>query len=147
MLITQLMVEEEASIESQAYWVKFRSAVMTGEALSYPHGDIVAVRSPLNVEVDQQDIREFQVLAADVVHDYRIAALPNRGDYQIIGRAAIKVETDATFAIGICADESTAAIRSWMFWLSSEETDITTVATDDWVAFRLIGLSLWDIGI
>jgi hypothetical protein len=147
MLITQLMAEEEASIDPQAYWVSVRSAVMIGEALFYPHGDIVAVRSPINVEVDQQEIRDFQVLAADVAHDYRIEALPDRGDYQIIGRVAIKVETDATFAIGICADESTAAICPWMFWLSSEESDITTVAKDDWVAFRLIGLSLWDAGI
>jgi hypothetical protein len=33
MLITQLIVEEESSIDSQAYWVSFRSTVMTGEAL------------------------------------------------------------------------------------------------------------------
>jgi hypothetical protein len=149
MLITQLIVEEESSIDPQVYWVSFRSAMMTGQALFYPHGDIAAVRSPISVEVDQQEIRDFQVLAADVVHDYRIEALPDRGDYQIIGRVAITIETDAdtTCAIGICADESTAAIHSWTFWLSSEESDIITVAKDDWVAFRLIGLSLWDTGI
>jgi hypothetical protein len=147
MLIKQLMVEEESSIDPQAYWVSFRSAVITGQALFHPRGAIAAVRSPINVEVDQQEIRDFQVLAADVVHDYRIEALPDRGDYQIIGQVAIKVETDATFAIGICADESMAVIRSWTFWLSAEESDIITVTKDDWVAFQLIGLSLWDTGI
>jgi hypothetical protein len=86
MLITQLIVAESHPIEPQAYWVKFRSAVMAGEALFYPHGDIAALRSPINVEVDQQEIRDFQVLAANVAHDYRIGALPNRGNYQIIGR-------------------------------------------------------------
>jgi hypothetical protein len=147
MLITQLMIEDASSIESQAYWVEFRSAVMIGEALFHPRGDIAAVRSSISVEVDQQEIRDFQVLAADVAHGYRIEALPDRGDYQIIGRVAIKIETDATFAIGVCADERTAAISSWTFWLSLEECDIITVAQGDWVGFRLIGLSLWDTGI
>jgi hypothetical protein len=147
MLITHLMVEEASSIESQAYWVEFRSAVMTRKALFYPHGDIATIRSPISVEVDQQEIRDFQVLPADVAHDYRIEALPDRGDYQIIGRVAIKIETDATFAIGVCVDESTAAISSWTFWLSSEECDIIMVTQGDWVGFRSIGLSLWDTGI
>jgi hypothetical protein len=115
MLITQLMVEEEASIDPQAYWVSFRSAVMTGQALFHPRGVIAAVRSPINVEVDQQEIRDFQVLAANVAHDYRIEALPDQGNYQIIGRVVVKIETDTTFAIGVCADESTAAISSWTF--------------------------------
>jgi hypothetical protein len=43
MLITQLIVKEEASIDPQAYWVSVRSAVMAGEALFYPHGDVAAV--------------------------------------------------------------------------------------------------------
>jgi hypothetical protein len=78
MLITQLMVEEESSIDPQAYWVSFRSAVIAGQALFHPRGAIAAVRSPISVEVDQQEIRDFQVLAADIIHDYRIEALPDR---------------------------------------------------------------------
>jgi hypothetical protein len=88
MLISSISFENDFKSEDGEYWVDFKSDVMTGKALFFPSKQFQESLTPLSVEVEYREIEDFKVLSSGVEHEYRVEALADRGNYQVIGQVS-----------------------------------------------------------
>lgn len=130
----------KGEIRTPSYWVEFDSPLTSGQATLYSNASPNELLSAekINVEIDQERVEEFQVLANSAEGFCQLTRLTQSGDYEITGQ--VKMITRL--------DNDCEVLDIWVgpgwFVLTSDEIGASQVVENDWVKFKASGVSFWD---
>jgi hypothetical protein len=145
--VTDLEVESArlmGNIRALGYRVTFTSSLATGTATFVPAGTASADLEGTTcwVEINQETIENFTLLSSANRYEPRLTALPESGDFEVVGKITSIVRGDGTESVAIL----TISVADASFTLTSDDVG-SGYREGDFVTFIARDVSLWDEAI